>query len=165
MDNNKRTIGYQFTPIPKQLMHLLDVNLRSMMFALVDASEYFANEDGWFYRTNDQLQQDSCLSKNLVLVTLDTLFQLSLVEVTCYGTGKGRTPNNYRLNTDKFKFFEQLDMNTDINRPENQIKTLTYKGSGYRVSYLDDDPERFVPELNKGIINWKSIKGHQGTNT
>lgn len=155
-DNNK--VGYQFTPMPKQLTHLLDVNLRSMLFALVDASEYFADEDGWFYRTNDQLQLDSCLSKNLVVATVDTLFQLSLVEVSCIGIGKSRKPNGYKVNTDLFKFFEQLDMNTDIHRPENQIKTLKYVGSGYHASYLDDDPERFIPELAKGKINWKSTR-------
>ena len=59
MTEDKNKVGYQFTPMPKRLTHLLDVNLRSMMFALVDASEYFADEeDGWFYRTNDQLQLD-----------------------------------------------------------------------------------------------------------
>ena len=159
MTEDKNKVGYQFTPMPKRLTHLLDVNLRSMMFALVDASEYFADEeDGWFYRTNDQLQLDSCLSKNLVVATIDTLFKLSLVEVSCIGTGKGKKPNNYKVNTDLFKFFEQLDMNKDINRPENQIKTLKYMGSGYHASYLDDDPERFFPELVKGKINWKSTR-------
>lgn len=151
-------VGYQFTPMPKQLTHLLDGNLRSMLFALIDASEYFADEDGWFYRTNDQLQLDSCHSKNLVVATVETLFKLSLVEVSCIGIGKSRKPNGYRVNTGMFKLFEQLDMNTDIHRPENQITTLKYKGSGYHASYLDDDPERFVPELVKGKINWKSTK-------
>ena len=43
LENN--TVGYQFTPTPKQLMHLLDVNCRTMLFALIDDSNYFAKAD------------------------------------------------------------------------------------------------------------------------
>ena len=150
-------VGYQFTPMPKQLTHLLDVNLRSMLFTLVDASNYFADEDGWFFRTNELYQLDSALSKNLVIATIDTLFQYSLVEVSCSGTGKGRKPNNYRLNLDSFKFFEQLDMNTDLYRPENKIETVKYKGSGYHATYLDEEPVRYLPELVKGKIIWNPV--------
>lgn len=153
--NNK--VGYQFTPMPKQLTHLLDVNLRSMLFALVDASNYFADEDGWFFRTNELLKLDSALSKNLVIATIDTLFQHSLVEVSCSGTGRGKQPNNYRLNLDLFEFFEKLDMNTDQYRPENKIETIKYNGSGYHATYLDDEPVRYLPELVKGRIVWNQV--------
>ena len=136
-----------------------------MLFALVDASNYFADEDGWFYRTNELFQLDSALSKNLVIATIDTLFQYSLVEVSCSGTGKGRKPNNYRLNLDSFKFFEQLDMNTDLYRPENKIETVKYKGTGYHAIYLDDDPERFVPELVKGKIIWNPVNPTNASTT
>ena len=157
MTTETSKVGYQFTPMPKQLTHLLDVNLRSMLFTLVDASNYFADEDGWFFRTNELFQLDSALSKNLVIATIDTLFQYSLVEVSCSGTGKGRKPNNYRLNLDSFKFFEQLDMNTDLYRPENKIETVKYKGSGYHATYLDEKPVRYLPELVKGKIIWNPI--------
>ena len=164
MTDNNSTIGYQFTPMPKQLTHILDVNLRSMLFALIDASNYFADEDGWFYRTNDQFQQDSSLSKNLVIATIDTLFQRSLVEVSCVGTGRGKQPNNYRVNLESFNFFEQLGMNTDLHRPENQIKTVRYSGSGYHASYLDEEPVRYLPELVKGRIVWNPVNP-TGTST
>lgn len=164
MTNNNSTVGYQFTPMPKKLTHILDVNLRSMLFALIDASNYFADEDGWFFRTNDQLHLDSDLSKNLVIATIDTLFQRSLVEVSCSGTGKGRKPNNYRVNLDSFKFFEQLDMNTDLHRPENKIETVKYSGSGYHATYLDEEPVRYLPELVKGRIVWNPVN-HTRTST
>lgn len=164
MTNNNSTVGYQFTPMPKKLTHILDVNLRSMLFALIDASNYFADEDGWFFRTNDQLHLDSDLSKNLVIATIDTLFQRSLVEVSCSGTGKGRKPNNYRVNLNSFKFFEQLDMNTDLHRPENKIETVKYSGSGYHATYLDEEPVRYLPELVKGRIVWNPVN-HTRTST
>ena len=157
MTTETSKVGYKFTPMPKQLTHLLDVNLRSMLFTLVDASNYFADKDGWFFRTNKLFQLDSALSKNLVIATIDTLFQHSLVEVSCSGTGKGRKPNNYRLNLDSFKFFEQLDMNTELYRPENKIETVKYKGSGYHATYLDDEPVRYLPELVKGKITWNPV--------
>lgn len=156
-ESENNTVGYQFTPTPKQLMHLLDVNCRTMLFALIDDSNYFANADGWFYRTNSDLQNDSKLSKNLVMVTIDTLFRYCIVDVSCIGKGKGKKPNGYKVNTDRFTFFEQLNMNTDIGRPENQIETVTYKGSGYSPSYLQDKPTRLKPILKDGVITWISI--------
>ena len=155
LENSK--VGYQFTPTPKQLMHLLDVNCRTMLFALVDDSDYFANSEGWFYRTNSDLQNDSKLSKNLVTVTIDTLFNYGIVDVSCVGKGKGKQPNGYRLCSERFPFFEQLNMNTDIRRPENQIKTIDYKGSGYSPSYLQDEPLRLKPMLKDGVITWIPI--------
>ena len=164
MTDNNSTVGYQFTPMPKQLTHILDKNLRCMMFALIDVSNYFADEDGWFFRTNDQLQLDSALSKNLVIATVDTLFQLSLVEVACVGKGKNREPNGYRLNKGMFQLFERLDMNTDLHRPENKIETVKYKGSGFHATYLDDQPVRYIPELVKGRIIWNPVNT-TGTST
>lgn len=165
MTTETSTVGYQFTPMPKKLTHLLDVNLRSMLFALVDASDYFADEDGWFYRSNADLQIDSAMSQNLVKATVDTLFIYSLLEVTCVGKGKKREPNGYRLNKGMFLFFERLDMNSDIKRPENKINTVEYKGSGYHPSYLDDEPERYFPELVKGKIIWNQINGTKASTT
>ena len=165
MTTESSKVGYQFTPMPKQLTHLLDVNLRSMLFALVDASDYFADEDGWFYRSNADLQIDSAISQNLVKATVDTLFIYSFLEVTCLGKGKKREPNSYRLNKDMFQFFEGLDMNSDIRRPENRINTVDYKGSGYHPSYLDDEPERYLPELVKGRINWNQINPSKASTT
>ena len=164
MTTESSKVDYQFTPMPKQLTHILDKNLRSMLFSLIDISNYFADEDGWFFRTNDQLHLDSDLSKNLVLATIDTLFQHNLVDVSCTGTGKGKKPNNYRLNLESFKFFEQLDMNTDLHRPENKIETVKYKGSGYHATYLDDQPVRYIPELVKGKITWNPVNS-TGTST
>ena len=164
MTTETSKVGYQFTPMPKQLTHLLDVNLRSMLFSLIDISNYFADEDGWFFRTNDQLHLDSDLSKNLVIATIDTLFQHSLVDVSCSGTGSGKQPNNYRLNLDSFKFFEQLDLNTDIHRPENKIETVKYNVKGYHATYLDDQPVRYIPELVKGKITWNPVNP-TGTST
>ena len=156
-ETENNTVGYQFTPIPKQLMHLLDVNCRTMLFALIDDSNYFANANGWFYRSNSDLQNDSKLSKNLVTVTIDTLFRYCIVDVSCVGKGKGKQPNGYKVNTDRFMFFEQLNMNTDIGRPENQIEAIRYKGSGYSPSYLQDKPTRLKPMLKDGVITWIPI--------
>lgn len=165
MTGETNKVGYQFTAMPKQLTHLLDVNLRSMLFSLVDASDYFADEEGWFYRSNADLQTDSAMSQNLVKATVDTLFIYSLLEVTCVGKGKKREPNGYRLNKDMFQFFESLDMNIDMHRPDNKIHTVGYKGSGYHPSYLDDEPERYLPELVKGKIIWNQTNDTKASAT
>lgn len=128
-------IDYQYAPVPKKLMYCLDKNLKAMLFALVDLADYFNSNR--FYRSNEDLQKDTDLSKNLVIVTLDTLYQAGLVDVDCIGKGVGRQTNIITLNTNKFKEWETYTFDEVRKLPERKINTIKYKGSGYRASYLD----------------------------
>ena len=128
-------IDYQYAPIPKKLMYCLDRNCRSLLFALVDLADYYNSNK--FYRSNEDLQKDADLSKNLVIVTLDTLYQNGLVDVDCIGKGVGRQTNIITLNTHKFKEWETYTFDEVRKLPERKINTIKYKGSGYRASYLD----------------------------
>lgn len=128
-------IDYQYAPIPKKLMYCLDRNCRSLLFALVDLADYFKSNR--FYRSNEDLQKDAELSKNLVIATLDTLYQNGLVDVECVGKGVGRQTNIITLNTYKFKEWEKYTFEEVRKLPELKIKTVKYKGSGYKASYLN----------------------------
>ena len=72
-ENEEKSLGYQFTAIPTNLMACMDLNCRSMLFALIQLSSYYADKDGWFFRTNEDLRAESRLSENLVRATLSTL--------------------------------------------------------------------------------------------
>ena len=147
----KKEIEYNFTAVPTQLMILLDVNCRSMLFTLCQLHSYYANEDGIFFRTNGDLSSQSQLSQKLVIATIDTLYRNSIIEVWSIGKGKGKECNKYRLNLNKFKEYEQYSMD-DLKNPELQIETIKeYNKKGYTPQYLKDNEMEI--EIHKNRIN------------
>ena len=127
-------ISYQFTAVPTKLMMQLDNNCRSMLFTLIQLSSCYANEDGYFFRSNSDLQTESNLSKNLVIVTIDTLYTNGLVDVKCGGNKCKKIANYYKLNFDKMLEYEKYSLEETKN-PDNKIMTLKYKNSDYVPSY------------------------------
>lgn len=127
-------ISYQFTPVPTKLMLLLNNNCRSMLFTLIQLSSFYANEDGYFFRSNSDLQTESNLSKNLVIVTVDTLYTNGLVDVKCGGNKCKKIANYYKINFDKMLEYEKYSLEETKN-PDNKIMTLKYKNSDYVPSY------------------------------
>nr|DAO73556.1 MAG TPA: hypothetical protein [Caudoviricetes sp.] len=115
-------------------MMLLDNNCRSMLFTLIQLSSCYANEDGYFFRSNSDLQTESNLSKNLVIVTIDTLYTNGLVDVKCGGNKCKKIANYYKLNFDKMLEYEKYSLEETKN-PDNKITTLKYKNSDYVPSY------------------------------
>lgn len=127
-------ISYQFTAVPTKLMMLLDNNCRSMLFTLIQLSSCYANEDGYFFRSNSDLQAESNLSKNLVIVTIDTLYINGIVDVKCSGNKCKKIANYYKLNFDKILEYENISLE-DTKNPDNKITTLKYKNSDYVPNY------------------------------
>lgn len=135
----KKDIEYQFVAVPLNLFCRLDNNLRSMLFVLIQLQTYYADEDGWFFRSNEDLKAQSNLSENLVRVTTDMLYKEGLIDVESVGKGKGsNSPSNrYKVNWERFKDYEKDDIEMCIKDPRLEIKTPQYKGSHYHPSYLD----------------------------
>ena len=98
-----KKIDYTYTPTPTNLMILLDVNCRSMLFTLCQLHSYYADKDGVFFRTNADLVAESRMSEKLVRATIDTLYINGIITVWSIGKGKGKECNKYKLNIDKFK--------------------------------------------------------------
>lgn len=134
MDKNKN-LDYQFTAVPTQLAILLDVNCRSMLFTLCQLSSYYSDENGRFFRTNSDLAEESRLSQKLVIATVDTLYRNGIIDVWSVGKSKGKHSNYFKLNTDRFRDFEELTMD-DLKNPEFQIEMVNYREKGYTPSYL-----------------------------
>lgn len=136
IENVKKNIDYQFTAIPTNLMACMDLNCRSMLFTLIQLSSYYAKEDGWFFRTNEDLRAESQLSENLVRATLSTLYSIGIVDVKTVGKGKSKTPNQFRLNTSKFMDWDKYSIEDCIKHPDVRIETDTYKAKGWQPSYI-----------------------------
>lgn len=136
--NEEKIFDFQFTAMPTNLMACMDLNCRSMLFTLIQLSSYYAKDDGWFFRTNEDLRAESKLSENLVRATLSTLYTIGVVDIKAVGKGKSKTPNQFRLNVDKFKDWEQYSLEDCIKHPDFKIYTDSYKVSGWQPSYLQE---------------------------
>lgn len=133
-------VGYQFTAIPTQLMYMCDNNVRSALFGLIQLSSEYADADGWFFRSNEDLQIDMKLSQHLVVATVDALYRIGIVSVKPQSKkkkGMKTPPNYYRVSFDKFKEYESIDFNS-LRNPDLVIETMKYKEKGYKPQYLID---------------------------
>lgn len=134
---NLKSLDYQFTAVPTQLMILLDVNCRSMLFTLCQLSSYYSDASGKFFRTNADLSEESRLSQKLVIASIDTLYRHGIINVWSVGKSNGKHSNYFRLNVDRFKDFERLSMD-ELKNPEFQIEMVNYREKGYTPLYLKD---------------------------
>lgn len=129
-------IGYQFTAVPTNLFLCCDNNVRSMLFTLVQLSSYFADDEGWFFRTNDDLRAESNLSENIVRATLSVLFENGIIDVKTVGKSNWKHSNKFKINFDSFKKWERLSIDDAMKNPQYKIETPKYKNSGWQPTYL-----------------------------
>lgn len=132
----EKNIGYQFTPIPTNLMACLDNNCRNMLWTLIQLSSYYADNEGWFFRTNEDLKAQCGLGEKVVRACLSTLHNIGILEVKSVGKGNGKIPNYYRLVCDKFKDWEKIPLEDCIKHPKYKIETEDYKAKDWTPSYL-----------------------------
>lgn len=130
--------NYQFTQVPTNLFILLDNNCRSMLFTLIQLSSYYADEDGWFFRTYSDLEAESNLSQNLVKATLQTLFNHHIIEAKPTGQSKGSKPNYYKVNFGEFTKYEDMSIEDAMKNPDLKIHTVDYKGSCFKLNLVRD---------------------------
>ena len=98
-----------------------------MLFALISLYGLLSNKDGWFYRSNNDLQADARLSQNLVKATLDTLYRAGIINIQCPGKGKKHTTNRIHINFESFKRYEAYSFNDIRNNPDLLIDTIPYR--------------------------------------
>lgn len=132
----KKDIPYQFTAMPLNLAACMDVNCRSMLFTLLQLSSYYADEEGWFYRTNMDLQMQSRLSDKLVTEVISKFHRIGILEVQSVGQSKGKFPNRFRLNQHKFLEWEKNSLEECIKNPTLYIEKEDRKQKGWKPSYL-----------------------------
>ena len=107
-----------------------------MLFVLINLHSLYAKEDGWFYRSNGDLQADTHLSQNLVKVVLDTLYRAGIINVFSVGKGKGHSSNRIHINFESFRKYEAYSFNDIRNNPDLFIKTIKYKDH-FKPSYCE----------------------------
>lgn len=158
---------YKFTAMPVNLTACMDNNCRSMLFTLVQLSSYFENRskddneawDGWFFRSNADLQAQSRLSENLVRATISTLYRIGIVDVKLDVKSKNQTPNRFKVNEAAMLTWEKYNIEDCIKNPDYAIMTDHYKEPGWKPSYLDKSAkatpqsQQFLPQSEDNIEN------------
>lgn len=137
-------IPYQFTALPINLTACMDNNCRSMLFTLLQLSTYFENRrkeenkkwDGWFFRSNADLQAESRLSDKVVRAVISTFYRIGILEVNSVGQSRGIFPNYFRLNTSRFVEWEKMRLEDCVKNPNYSVKTDNYKQKGWKPSYV-----------------------------
>lgn len=117
-----------------------------MLWTLVQLSSYYADKDGWFFRTNDDLRAQSQLSENLVRATLSTFYRVGIIDVRTVGKGKSKTPNKFRLNVERFKDWEKYSLEDCIKHPDLRVETDCYKTTGWQASYLNLQEDKTISD-------------------
>ena len=143
---------YQFVQVPINLFILLDNNCRSMLFTLIQLSTYYAEEDGWFFRTYADLEAESNLSKNLVEATIQTLFNHYLIEAKPTGQGKGKKANYYKVNFEEFTRYEEYSIEDCMKNPDLKIRTVEYKGSHFKLNLVREKVEEVVNNVVTKVV-------------
>lgn len=152
----KSELKYQFTAMPVNLMCCLDNNCRSMLFTLLQLSSYYASEDGWFFRSNADLQAQSRLSDKMVRAVISTFYRIGILEVKTVGQSRGAFPNQFKLNASKFVEWEKLSLEDCIKNPSFAIPLDDYKQKGWKPSYLLDNSSH----EGTGTVTESSLSPH-----
>ena len=139
--SNNRNINYSFIAVPTNLFFALDNNLRTALTVLLQLSSVFADQDGYFFRTNEDLQQDLKMGKNLTIAVLESLYQYGLLQVKSVGftrkNGKKQV-NFFRVCTENFKNYEKYHIYTITKNEELHLETVDYKAKNFKVTYTAD---------------------------
>lgn len=159
---------YTFTMIPTNLFILLDNNCRSMLFTMIQVSTYYAKEDGWFFRTYEDLEAESDLSQNLVKATIQTLFNEGIIDARPVGQSRGRKANYYKVNFDSFDKYSDIPIEECMKNPDLKIRTVPYKGSCFKLNLVRDTVidtvKETVIETVKSDNNINNINNVYNTN-
>ena len=139
MENTtNKTLCYSFIAVPTNLFFALDNNLRNALTVLLQLSSVFADADGYFFRTNEDLQEDFKMGKNLTIAVLESLYQYGLLQVKSVGFTKKKGKkqvNFYRVNFEAFKKYEDYHIYTITKNEELHLNTVDYKAKDFKVSY------------------------------
>lgn len=152
--NTSRTLNYNFIPVPTNLYFALDVNLRNALTVLVQLSSFYADADGYFFRTIEDLMQDFKYGKNLTIAVIESLYQYNLLLVKSVGfTKKNKTKqvNFYKVNFEHFKDFEQYNLYTITNNEELHLDTVDYRAKGFKVTYTNQVDNKTATSVDNSV--------------
>ena len=104
-----KKIDYRFNILPYTLINLFDSTLLSKFIALLRISNAFADEDGYFKRSQRLLQNDIGCTKSSFLTAMDVFESLGILTVK---KDSAKTLFRIKVNTERFSDFDKIP--TDV---------------------------------------------------
>lgn len=153
MEKTFKKLTYSFIAVPTNLFYCLDTNLRNCLIVLLHLSSIFADADGYFSISNQDLQEYFRLGKNLTSVCIETLYRNGLISTRIELTKSKKNLIKYRVNTEKFEEYNKLNFKSIVDNDSYYINTLDYgkKDSDFKVTYTaatenNSSNEESIPE-------------------
>ncbi|MCR5463194.1 MAG: hypothetical protein K6F06_01465 [Bacteroidales bacterium] len=141
----------------------MDNNCRSTLFSLLQLSSYYENKneafDGWFYRTNALLEQETNLSKNVLSGALDSLYRAGIIDIIPQAKGKGKVQGarKYKVNYETFLKYQSIPFEEcSCSHPDFGIVTSDYKKGvpSFQLRHqLEEQPKSGKSDNNIDSIN------------
>ena len=130
-EKKEKKLSYIATP--SYLNACLDLNCRSLLSTLIQISSVYADEQGWFFRSNGDLVEESKLSKQVLNGALDALLNAGVIDFIPQQQGKGvkQTSRLYKVNFDRFIEFQDISIEERYKNPKYQIVTSDYKQGSF----------------------------------
>lgn len=130
-EKKEKKLSYIATPT--NLFACLDLNCRSLLSTLIQISSMYADEQGWFFRSNGDLVEESKLSKQVLNGALDALLNAGVIDFIPQQQGKGvrQTSRLYKVNFDRFIEFQDISIEERYKNPKYQIETSDYKNGTF----------------------------------
>lgn len=123
----------RFIKVPTNLSLCCDLNCKSVLETLIQLSSVYADKDGWFFRSNGDMEAQTKLSMKVINGALDALLREGVIDFIPQQQGQGvkQLSRHYKVNDKTFKKYEEIPLDECYKNPEYQIKTSDYNHGAF----------------------------------
>lgn len=139
MDQQK---DYQFIQVPINLFYLMDANCSKVFTTLIQMDSFYPKEDGYFECAYKTLELACGMSRPVIKASLAGLYLERIVDVVSVGQGRGKHTNRYKVNVEKFKDYEKINLGIAIMTEDKPIHQVKYKGERFQVPWNEISSEK-----------------------
>lgn len=135
-------IDYQFIQVPMNLFYLMDANCSKVLTTLIQMNSFYPKKDGYFECAYKTLELACGMSRPVIKASLAGLYLEGIIDVVSVGQGKGKNTNRYKVNVEKFKDYEKINLGIAIMTEDKPIHQAKYKGERFQVPWVEKQSEK-----------------------
>lgn len=124
------------------LFYLMDANCSKVLTTLVQMNSFYPKEDGYFECAYKTLELACGMSRPVIKASLAGLYLEGIVDVVSVGQGRGKHTNRYKVNVEKFKDYEKINLGIAIMTEDKPIHQVKYKGERFQVPWNEITSEK-----------------------
>lgn len=135
-------LNYQYIQVPINLFYLMDANCSKVLTTLVQMNSFYPKEDGYFECAYKTLELACGMSRPVIKASLAGLYLEEIIDVVSVGQGRGKHTNRYKVNVEKFKAYEKINLGIAIMTEDKPIRQVKYKGERFQVPWNEKPIEK-----------------------